>query len=477
MKYPPYPHYKESEIEWLGEIPVHWEIVKFSRTVKIQQGQIDPTDPEYSEMILVAPNHVESGTGRLIATETASEQAAESGKYWCAKGSVIYSKIRPALRKATIAQTDCLCSADMYPLDGAPRFLNGYLLWFILSDQFSGWSVLESDRVAMPKINRVTLNELRLPAPLPFEQFVIADFLDSETSRINRLVAKKRNLIKKLEEKRTALISRTVTRGLPPDKAIAAGLNPDPLLKPSGIEWLGEIPAHWRPLRLKHLLQRRKGAIKTGPFGSQLQSIDMMEGEIKVYNQRSVLDRDFSAGENYISIEKFQELRAFEVFPNDLVVTTRGTIGRCAVFPDNAERGILHPCLMRVQADQRQVLNRYLEILVQDSGNVLEQLRIMSNATTIEVIYSESLKEVWLAVPPMTEQIAIIEYLDHKVAMLDDLVFKVQIAIDRLQQYRTALITAAVTGKIDVRDLSSVQKVPAESSSSPEVGTGISRSA
>jgi type I restriction enzyme S subunit len=85
----------------------------------------------------------------------------------------------------------------------------------------------------------------------------------------------------------------------------------------------------------------------------------MQAGDIKVYNQRSVLDRDFSGGENYVSLEKFAELRAFETFPGDLLITTRGSIGRCAVLPKDAERGILHPCLMRVQPDQRTILLRF----------------------------------------------------------------------------------------------------------------------
>jgi type I restriction enzyme S subunit len=157
-----------------------------------------------------------------------------------------------------------------------------------------------------------------------------------------------------------------------------------------------------------------------------------------------------------LSLAKFNELRSFEVFPGDLLVTTRGTIGRCAILPMSAEQGILHPCLMRLQLNQ-QCSGRFIEILIQESGRILEQLRLMSNATTIEVIYSESLKEVWLALPPHPEQTAIATYLDRETAKVDKLVEKVEAAIARLQEYRTALITAAVTGKIDVREQATVK--------------------
>jgi type I restriction enzyme S subunit len=151
-----------------------------------------------------------------------------------------------------------------------------------------------------------------------------------------------------------------------------------------------------------------------------------------------------------VSLEKFEELKPFEVFPGDLLVTTRGTIGRCMVVPRGAEKGILHPCHMRLQLNETHIADRYLELLIEESGFVLDQLKLMSNATTIEVIYSESLKEVWLAVPPLNEQIKIIEYFDEQTSRIDTLVDKVDTAVVLLTEYRHALITSAVTGKIDV---------------------------
>ena len=118
---------KPSGVEWLGDVPEHWEIARFSRQINIAEGQVDPTVEPYASMPLIAPNHLEARTGRLLNQETASEQGAISSKYLCRAGDVIYSKIRPALAKVVVAPTDCLCSADMYPLSPRHSLQANYL--------------------------------------------------------------------------------------------------------------------------------------------------------------------------------------------------------------------------------------------------------------------------------------------------------------------------------------------------------------
>jgi type I restriction enzyme, S subunit len=205
------PSLKSSEVLWVGKIPNQWVIRKFSREVSIAEGQVDPEVEPFLSMTLIGPEHMESATGRLLARVTAAAQAAESGKYLCRKGDVVYSKIRPGLRKVVIAPEDCLCSADVYPMRSRGRLTNEFLYWFLLSDQYSAWSVLESDRVAMPKINRDTLNELRLPVPPRAEQIAIAKYLGFETAKLDALIAKVAGAIERLQEYRTALITAAVT--------------------------------------------------------------------------------------------------------------------------------------------------------------------------------------------------------------------------------------------------------------------------
>lgn len=202
---------KDSGVEWLGRVPAHWEVLNFQRVVAIAEGQVDPEQEPYRSMLLIAPNHVESGTGRLIARESAVEQRAESGKYQCNVGDVVYSKIRPALRKACIAPESCLCSADMYPLRGIKGMTNPYLLWFLLSEPFSAFAVLEADRVAMPKINRDSLSRLKVPLPPTSEQAAICAKVGQMTSSIDRLIDRTNKSVALLAERRSALITAAVT--------------------------------------------------------------------------------------------------------------------------------------------------------------------------------------------------------------------------------------------------------------------------
>lgn len=202
---------KDSGVEWLGEVPEHWDVLSFQRCVFIAEGQVNPEKSPYREMVLLAPNHIESGSGLLLYTETAEEQNAESGKYLCQKGDVVYSKIRPALRKVCIAPDLSLCSADMYPMRGHSGMSNQFLFWFLLSEPFSAFAVLEADRVAMPKINRESLNSVQLPRPPINEQMEIVAWVAQSTARLDNLRAKTERSIELLKERRSALITAAVT--------------------------------------------------------------------------------------------------------------------------------------------------------------------------------------------------------------------------------------------------------------------------
>ena len=202
---------KPSGVEWLGDVPEQWQVAQFGRQVEIAEGQVDPKAEPYASMLVIAPNHVESGTGRLLSRETAFEQGAISGKYICRDGDVIYSKIRPALAKVTVAPTDCLCSADMYPLRPQNSLHRDYLLWLLLSTGFTAWSTAQSDRVAMPKVNRQTLNNTYIPLPPYSEQASITQHLTEATQKASRAIDRARRQIELMEEYRTRLIADVVT--------------------------------------------------------------------------------------------------------------------------------------------------------------------------------------------------------------------------------------------------------------------------
>lgn len=203
---------KSSGIPWLGEIPAHWSVRKFSQITSINGGQVDPRDEPWSSILLIAPNHIVSGQGRLSYQETATEQGADSGKYFVRAGQVIYSKIRPYLRKVIIAPADCLCSADMYGISAAGASMsNRFLKELMLSQPFTDFTADSSARVAMPKINRESLAQAFLWYPGRAEQEQILGHIDRESESTDRLEGKARCFIDLLRERRSALISAAVT--------------------------------------------------------------------------------------------------------------------------------------------------------------------------------------------------------------------------------------------------------------------------
>lgn len=201
---------KDSGIDWLGQIPAHWGIIPLKWQCSIQSGQVDPTQSPYDEMTLIAPDHIESGTGRLLAKQSSSEQAAISGKYLCHPGQVLYSKIRPALRKVTLTNEWCLCSADMYAIAPGLSFERDFLFYFLLTDAFTSYAELASMRVAMPKVNREALGSFPLLKPPVNEQQSISTAIANRLLEIDRVVTAIKNSVNQLLEYRSTLVSAAV---------------------------------------------------------------------------------------------------------------------------------------------------------------------------------------------------------------------------------------------------------------------------
>jgi type I restriction enzyme, S subunit len=212
---------KVSGIPWLGEIPTHWSLKRFKFLARINSGQVDPRKQPYRSLILIAPNHIQSRVGKLIQEETASEQGADSGKYLVRRGQIIYSKIRPNLRKAVIAPRDCLCSADMYPISpNLTEISADYFLQLLLSLPFTKYAVDCSMRVAMPKVNRDALGDCWLWYPPLREQNDILEVVLQETRPFDNGISRTEREIGLIREYQTRLISDVVTGKLDVREAV-----------------------------------------------------------------------------------------------------------------------------------------------------------------------------------------------------------------------------------------------------------------
>ena len=437
MSFRRYPLYRDSGVEWLGQVPAGWDVRTFQRCVFVAEGQVDPEDSAFSNLALIAPNHIESSTGRLIALESASDQGAESGKYQCIRGDVIFSKIRPSLRKVCIAPEDCLCSADMYPLRAHSGLSNPFLYWWMLSEYFSALVVLESQRVAMPKINRESLKQIDVAVPPLNEQTQIAAFLDRETAKIDALVAEQRRLMELLKEKRLAVISQAVTKGL----------NPDAPMKPSGIEWLGDVPAHWDvvPVAYRYSVQLGKMLDTSKITGEHLRPylrvFDVQWGEINV---EGLPEMDFDD----------EARRKFTLIFGDLLVNEGGSYpGRAAIWRGEIAECYYQKALHRARpTDPNRDTTEYFFYAMYLAANI-GVFTAGGNEATIEHLPAEKLRRYRFPFPPLEEQESIARTLTEETSKLDALTAETQRAIDLLQERRSALISAAVTGQIDVRAL------------------------
>ena len=287
-----------------------------------------------------------------------------------------------------------------------------------------------------PNLNQDDLRQIRIPIPPLPEQRAIADYLDRETGKIDRLVAKKRELIEKLKKKRAALISRTVTHGL----------NSDAKLKPSGIEWLGDVPEHWEVSKVR--FEARLVSKGTTPSTVGKEIVD--EG-VRFIKAENIQDSKVSAIPAFcIDVETDQLLTRSRLKTNDVLVVIAGaTTGKVAVLdssmlPANTNQAV---CFVRLRRAEYAPLLAYW-VSTKFIQDAVWNAAVQSAQPNLAM---EDIRAFPCIVPPLPEQRAIADFLDRETGKIDRLTAKVEEAIERLQEYRTALITATVTGKIDVR--------------------------
>lgn len=199
---------KDSGVEWIGEIPEGWKVVRFKHIASIKSNLVQPD--KYMKYPQIAPDNIEKDTGRLLSHQTVEESGIISGNHLFYRGQILYSKIRPNLNKLTVAPFDGLCSADMYPIESKLPTL--FMVYSMLSTYFvSQVSLIIQDRVKMPKINQEELGEIKVVVPSQQEMLTIADYLDSKCSEIDALLQNYEDQITTLEEYKKSLIYEYVT--------------------------------------------------------------------------------------------------------------------------------------------------------------------------------------------------------------------------------------------------------------------------
>lgn len=437
-----YEIYKDSGILWLDAIPSHWHEEKLKHISTCNDEVLSEDTPDELIIHYVEISDVDSVSGINNHTDYTFANAPSRARRITRKNDVIISTVRTYLKAIATVKEDDLIVSTGFAVIRPTKVNQKYLAYSLLNDDFLGEVISKSVGVSYPAINATDLIEIKIPVPPREEQETIAAFLDRKVSQMDATIAEKEQMLEDLKTYRSAIISEAVTKGL--DKNVE--------MKDSGIEWIGIIPKTWKIVRIKNILDYKTDSLRVGPFGSSLSGNDFKTEGYWVYNQRVVLDNNFNSNDTFVSQEKYKELSTFKVFAGDILLTTRGTIGKVAIVPNTFHEGVLHPCLIRFRIDDSIVNKDFLAYYFNDTNLILDQVKYNSNSTTIDVIYSHTLKELIVSLPPLDVQNDIVAHLNYKVQKIDEMLKEASQSVENLKSYKSALITEAVTGKIDLRE-------------------------
>lgn len=442
MRYDPYSNYKPSAVGWIRDTPQHWRLKRLKYIANRADVKVDAD--ETNPLPYVGLEQIDPWMGRLIGLDEDMVPTGVSNRFQ--PGDTLFGKLRPYLAKACNVDFEGLCSSELLVLRGK-GYDRGFLLYQLLSHGFINLVDSSTYGSKMPRASWDFIGVCELPVPPPDEQQAIARFLDTKTAQIDTLVEQKRQLIARLKEKRSALIARTVTRGLPPEAAKAAGLNPNPTLKDSGVQWLTHLPEHWALSPLKRVVSMpiTDGPHETPEFPTEgvpfVSAEAVQDGRVHLSSMRGFISREAHA----VYSKKYCPKRD-DIF----IVKSGSTTGKVAIVDFDDEFNVWSP-LAAVRCDLKKahpaflffaLSSEYFQGLVQVSWSFGTQpnigMGVIGNLTVV--------------LPPPAEQIHIAAFLKVQTERFGTLLARAQTAIDRLTEYRQALITSAVTGKIDVRE-------------------------
>lgn len=420
MSFPAYPQYKDSGVEWLGKVPQHWDVKRLRQSCRLLTEKTDRRSRA------VALENIQSWTGRFQETETIYEGEGVAFE----RGDILFGKLRPYLAKALLADSQGEAVGDFYVMRPQGDLSGKFAVYQILSREFISLVDGATFGAKMPRASWDFVANVMLAVPPINEQQVIAAFLDHETAKIDALVEEQRRLIDLLKEKRQAVISHAVTKGL----------NPHAPMKDSAVEWLGEVPEHWEVSRLGNLYAE---ANEAGDDDLPVLSVSIHHGVSDKELDESEMDRKVSRSEDRT---KYKRVSVGDLVYN-MMRAWQGSFGTVQV------EGMVSGAYV-VARPKTALKTAFVEYLLR-TPQAIEEMRRRSNGVTDFRLrlYWDEFRNVQIAVPPKDEVQSILEYLAEIEAKNAELVAACQKSISVLQERRAALISAAVTGKIDVRGL------------------------
>ncbi len=423
-----YPAYKDSGVEWLGEVPAGWELVRLKYAVRMITER---TTDQNSNSSYIGLENIESWTGRLIGSEDSLDPEGQSGSF--ESGDVLFGKLRPYLAKVHKATVDGICSTEILVL--RPKLVSqDYLFYYLLNSEFIKTVNSSTYGTKMPRANWIFIGNLLIPDISLHDQSAIAAFLDRETPRIDALIAKKQRFIELLEEKRQAIISHAVTKGLDP------GVE----MKDSGVEWIGEVPAGWEVIRLKNTIcsPLQYGASESG---------EIYDPELPRYVRITDISEEGTLKEDTKKSIPIDIAGPYLLSYGDILFARSGaTVGKTFLYLDSWGLAAYAGYLIRARVNQTILDPRYIGYFCR-SSHYWDWISSAFIQATIQNISADKYANLMIPLPPIAEQRFIINYLNCETDKVKGLIRTIHDQVGKLREYRTALISAAVTGKIDVR--------------------------
>jgi len=433
VSFKPYPKYKESGVEWLGRVPEHWDVTRLKHCVRLITAKAE------SRSNPLALENIEGWTGRLIPSE--GDYQGEGTAF--GSGDILFGKLRPYLAKVHLAERSGEAVGDFHVLRPESSLDGRFAQYGMLTREFIAIVDGSTYGSKMPRASWEFVGSMPMAVPPSIEQPGIATFLDHETAKIDALISEQQRLIELLHEKRQAVISHAVTKGL----------NPDAPMKDSGIEWLGEVPEHWKVIAVKHLA--RNGP-KTFTDGDWIEAPFITEDGVRLLQTGNVGVGIFKEqGFRYVSENTFEVLGCTAVVPGDvLICRLDGPVGRACLAPDLGSKMItsVDNAILKASGD---VLAEYVVYLMSSVPwlSWIDALCRVGGGFRLRVSRSQ-LGEIRVPLPPYEEQVTVAAAIRSATEISKTLANQATFAISLLQERRSALISAAVTGQIDVRGLS-----------------------
>ena len=424
---PSYSDYKESGVEWLGRIPSHWMIKRLKYVIR---NISDKVNAKESELRYLGLENIESFTGKLI---NSVELESEGVGHEFQKNDVLFGKLRPYLAKVYLAEERGLSSTEALIFRASEKIHPKFLSYYCLSQDFINEVNGTTFGSKMPRASWDDISSFSVCFPEIQEQQAISNYLDKKLAQIDTLITKQQALLEKLAEQRIALISNAVTKGL----------NPDVEMKESEVEWLGKIPSHWDIWKIVHT---------TDYIGSgttpKIDNNEYYDGDtlwVTTSELRETLIEDTKQHVSELAITTYSALKKYP--KNSVAIAMYGaTIGRLGIL--GKEATFNQACCVFCCSN---ILDyKFLYYWLWMRRPILVSL---SNGGGQPNLSQDDLKKIRLPLPPKNEQQMIVRYLEKEITNTDVLQDKINKIITNLKEYRSALITQAVTGKIDVRNL------------------------